>query len=101
MNQKYWTFKQETPATSWNIGNVPENAQGAVITHIEAADGQILQPDNQIKTGSGLMLSFGVEPVSGVAYGQYFTDGQSVELNGDGGQINITVHQTNGAPKSQ
>ena len=101
MNQKYWTFKQDAADTSWNIDNVPDNAKGAVITHIESDDGQILQPDNQMKTEGGLMLSFGVEPVSGTAYGQYFIDSENVNVSGDGGVVNITINQNSGAPQSQ
>lgn len=101
MIQRYWTFKQDIADTSWNIDNIPEDAQGAVITHVESDDGQILQPDNQLKTSDGLMLSFGVEPVSGIAYGQYFTESENLNISGDGGVVNITINQNSGAPKSQ
>lgn len=93
MNQQYWTFSQETPATTWEVNNIPENAVGAVITHIETNEGVILQPDNQMKAPYGIQLSFGVEAVIGTAYGQYFTD--DIVIEGNGGVINVTINQTN------
>jgi hypothetical protein len=104
MHQRHWKFTQETATSSWEVNNVPSGAVGAVITHIETSDGQILQPDNQIKAPYGIQLSFGVQAVSGVAYGDYYVeeqDGGTTTVTGDGGIINVTVHQNNGAPRSQ
>lgn len=99
MHQKHWTFTQDTPATVWVVNNIPEGAKGAVITHVIADGGQVLQPDNQLISPDGLQLSFGVEAVSGTAYGDYYLEEQDHEstttVSGDGGVINVTVHQNN------
>ncbi len=96
MHQKHFTFTQATPNDTWEVNNVPAGAVGAVITHIEATDGQILQPDNQMKAPYGLQLSFGVQQVAGVAYGVYYVDGdETVTVTGDGGTINVHVTQHN------
>lgn len=92
MHQKHWKFTQTTAATTWEINNIPDGATGAVITHIEADDGQILQPDNQIKAPYGIQLSFGVAPVSGVAYGTYYTDDDSTVVEHDGNVVNIYMN---------
>lgn len=105
MHQKHWTFAQSEAASTWQVNNIPEGATGAVITHIEADDGQILQPDNQIKAPYGLQLSFGVQAVAGTAYGEYYVEetqhDSTTTVSGDGGVINVTVHQNNGVPSSQ
>lgn len=93
MHQEQWNFKQDTPSAMWEVNNVPANAKNAVITHVETTEGQILQPDNQMRAPYGLQLSFGVESVSGVAYGVYYTD--DVVINGNGGTINVTINQHN------
>lgn len=100
MHQKNWTFTQNEALTTWEVNNIPENAKGAVITHIEANDGQILQPDNQMKAPYGLQLSFGVEAVAGTAYGTYYVDDDSVSVEHDGNVVNITINQ-NGSTQSQ
>lgn len=92
MHQKHWTFTQTNPATAWEVNNIPDGATGAVITHIEADDGQILQPDNQIKAPYGIQLSFGVEAVSGTAYGTYYTDEDSTVVEHDGNVVNIYMN---------
>ncbi|AUR88976.1 hypothetical protein NVP1231O_24 [Vibrio phage 1.231.O._10N.261.49.F8] len=93
MHQKHWKFTQSTPAATWDIDNIPENATGAVITHIDSDDGQILQPDNQIKAPSGIQLSFGVEAVSGVAYGTYYTEEDDTTIvEHDGNVVNIYMN---------
>ncbi len=91
MHQKHWTFTQETPATTWDVNNVPSGANGAVITHIIADGGQILQPDNQLVSPDGLQLSFGVEAVSGTAYGDYYVDDEVVVEHG-GNTVHITMN---------
>lgn len=104
MHQKHWTFKQEVAASTWNINNVPEGANGAVITHIISDGGLILQPDNQLISPDGLQISFGVEAVAGTAYGDYYIEDASDDhtvISGDGGIVNITVHQNNGNSHSQ
>lgn len=94
MHQKHWTFSQEQAATTWEVNNIPEGATGAVITHIIADDGQILQPDNQIIAPYGIQLSFGVEEVSGVAYGDYYIEGSdTTTVEHDGNTVNITINQ--------
>lgn len=93
MHQKHWKFEQNTPATTWDVDNIPEGATGAVITHIIASDGQILQPDNQVIAPYGLQLSFGVEAVSGVAYGDYYIEGSTTTVDHNGNVVNITVNQ--------
>jgi hypothetical protein len=93
MHQKHWTFTQNEAATTWEINNVPANANGAVITHIESIDGQILQPDNQLKAPYGLQLSFGVEAVAGTAYGTYYVDDEDMHVEYDGNVVNITINQ--------
>lgn len=93
MQQKYWKFEQDTPATTWNIDNIPEGAVEPVITHIKTNDGQILQPENQLVSPDGLQLSFGVEAVAGTAHGVYFTE--DIVINGNGGTINVTINQNN------
>lgn len=94
MIQKHWTFTQTTAATTWNVNNVPEGATGAVIAHIVADDGQILQPDNQLVSPDGLQLSFGVEAVSGTAYGDYYVEEPTTETIVDqvGNVVNITMN---------
>lgn len=104
MHQKHWKFPQVTASNTWEVNNIPEGALGAVITHVEADDGQILQPENQIRTPYGLQLSFGVQAVSGVAYGDYYTEddtGGSTTVTGEGGVVNVTVHQYNGRQAPQ
>lgn len=101
MHQKHWTFTQAVPSSTWDINNIPEGAKGAVITHIIADDGQILQPDNQVISPDGLQISFGVEAVSGTAYGDYYVDNENVVVNGNGGTINVTINQHNGGSESQ
>lgn len=104
MHQKHWTFNQQTPATTWDVDNIPSGATGSVITHIIADNGQILQPDNQVISPDGLQLSFGVEAVAGTAYGDYYIEPAEDEhtvISGDGGIVNITVHQNNGNSSSQ
>lgn len=95
MIQKHWTFTQTTPATTWIVDNIPDGATGAVITHIIADGGQILQPDNQLVSPDGLQLSFGVEAVAGMAYGDYYVESNDVVVNGNGGMINVTINQNN------
>lgn len=95
MHQKHWTFAQTNPATTWEVNNIPDGATGAVITHIETSEGVILQPDNQVKAPYGLQLSFGVEAVDGIAYGDYYTEDNDVVVNGNGGVINVTINQHN------
>ena len=95
MHQKHWTFEQETPATTWNVNNVPSGAKGAVITHIVTDGGQVLQPDNQLVSPDGLQLSFGVEAVTGTAYGDYYDDNE-ITINGNGSTMNITINQNSG-----
>lgn len=99
MHQKHWTFEQAAPATTWVVNNIPEGAQGAVITHIITDGGQILQPDNQLVSPDGLQLSFGVEAVAGKAYGDYYTEDDTTIINGNGGSI--VIHQYNGVIPSQ
>ncbi len=103
MHYKHWTFLQSTPLSTWIVNNIPEGAKGAVITHIIADGGQILQPDNQIVSTDGLQLSFGVENVSGTAYGNYYLDHDDKEIivNGNGGTINVTINQNNNGTESQ
>lgn len=93
MHQKHWTFKQVEPATTWNVNNVPAGGVGAVVTHIITDTGQILQPDNQLVAPDGLQLSFGVEAVSGTAYGDYYVDGDTTTVETDGNVVNITINQ--------
>ena len=92
MHQHHWTFTKTAPATTWTVNNIPEGAQGAVITHIVTSDGQILQPDNQIVSPDGLQLSFGVEAVSGVAYGDYYTEESPNTVEGNGGVIYVNQY---------
>ena len=101
MHQKHWTFTQQTAYTTWNVNNIPSGATGSVITHIIADNGQILQPDNQVIAPDGLQLSFGVEAVSGVAYGTYYTEDEDLVISGNGGTINVTINQNNGGAESQ
>lgn len=91
MHKKHWTFTQPTAASTWNVNNVPSGAEGAVITHIIADDGQILQPDNQIISPDGLQLSFGVEAVAGIAYGDYYVSDEVVVEHG-GNTVHITMN---------
>lgn len=101
MIQKFWEFAQPTESTTWNVNNVPENSVRAVITHVVTSDGQVLQPDSQLISPNGLQLSFGVTPISGVAYGEYFldSDGDGVpdssehNIVTDGSVVNITINQ--------
>lgn len=92
MHQKHWTFEQTEPATTWNVNNVPEGAKGAVITHIITDEGQILQPDNQLVAPDGLQLSFGVEAVAGVAYGDYYMGDDTTTVVHDGNTVNIYMN---------
>lgn len=92
MIQKHWTFTQPTEATTWEVNNIPDGAVGAVITHIIADGGQILQPDNQLVSPDGLQLSFGVEAVSGVAYGDYYIGEDSTTTTCDGNVVNIHMN---------
>ena len=103
MHYKHWTFTQDTPATTWIVNNIPEDAKGAVITHVIADGGQILQPDNQLISPDGLQLSFGVEAVAGTAYGTYYLEQeqQEVVLHGNGGSISVVINQHNGGAESQ
>ena len=104
MHYKHWTFEQTTPATLWAINNVPTGAEGAVITHIITNTGQILQPDNQTVAPYGLDLSFGVEAIAGIAYGNYYLEEeeqQEVVVNGNGGSISVVINQHNGGAESQ
>ena len=96
MHQKHWTFTQpeSNPSSTWEVNNIPDDAEGAVITHIITTNGQILQPENQIIAPYGLQLSFGVQDVAGVAYGNYFAKDEIV-VSGDGGVINVTINQNN------
>ncbi len=105
MHYKHWTFTQTTPAMTWVVNNIPEDAKGAVITHIIADGGQILQPDNQTIAPYGLDISFGVEAIAGTAYGTYYLEEeeeqQEVVLNGNGGSISVVINQHNGGAESQ
>lgn len=92
MIQKHWTFTQSVASTTWNVNNVPDGATGAVITHIVADGGQILQPDNQLVSPDGLQLSFGVEAVSGTAYGDYYVEEDSTTVTCDGNVVNIYMN---------
>ena len=95
MHQKHWKFLQTTPSSTWLITNVPLGAEGPVITHIETDDGVILQPEQQRRVDGDIELLFGVQEISGTAYGQYFTATDSVELLGKGGSVSVNVHQYN------
>lgn len=92
MHQKHWKFEKSVAATTWEVDNIPENAIGAVITHIIADDGKILQPENQTIAPYGLQLSFGVEAVAGTAYGDYYTEDDTT-IEYDGNVVNITINQ--------
>jgi hypothetical protein len=93
MHQKHWTFTQTTASSTWDIDNIPEGAEGAVITHVITDDGQILQPENQLIAPYGLQLSFGVTAVSGTAYGDYYTESDTTTVETDGNIVNITINQ--------
>ena len=93
MHQHQWKFVQDIPMAMWEVNNIPANAKNAVITHVETSEGQILQPDNQMRAPYGIQLSFGVESVTGTAFGIYYTD--DVIINGNGGTINVTINQHN------
>lgn len=103
MHQKHWKFTQPSPATTWEVNNIPDGSTGAVITHIETSEGVILQPDNQIKAPYGIQLSFGVQAVSGIAYGEYYTEDSEGEVvvSGSGGSIVFNVTQNNGGQAAE
>jgi len=106
MHYKHWTFNQEAASTVWEINNIPEGAEGAVITHVITDDGQVLQPENQTIAPYGLDLSFGVKAIAGTAYGTYHMGGESKEqqdlvLHGNGGSISFVINQHNGGAESQ
>lgn len=95
--KRYWQFIQETPSTTWEINNVPDGAVDPVITHIKTTAGAILQPDSQLVAPYGLELVFGVTPVIGTAYGEYFEETQNVVVDGYGNSVVINITQTGGA----
>lgn len=102
MIEKHWKFEQVAESTTWNVNNVPEGADGAHITHIKTNDGRILKDFGQVVSPDGLQLSFGVEAESGTAYGTYYViEDDHTVIAGDGGVVNITVHQNNGNSHSQ
>lgn len=91
MHQMHWQFNQDIPLSTWEINNIPDGADGAVITHIITIEGQILQPENQIKAPYGLQLSFGVQEVAGIAYGNYYLQ-DSTQVEQAGNVVNITMN---------
>lgn len=93
MHQKHWKFLQTTPSSTWLITNVPLGAEGPVITHIETDDGVILQPEQQRRVGGDIELLFGVQDIKGTAYGQYYTEEDSMSITTPGGIVNVTVNQ--------
>lgn len=80
MDSKHWTFEQETPSSTWIVNNIPENAKGAVITHVIDGDGLTVLPKSQVMSNDGIELSFGVKGVSGTAYGNYYFDSAEKEI---------------------
>lgn len=95
MHLRHWTFEQTTAATEWQIDNIPDGADGAVITHVITNDGRILQPENQVIAPYGLQLSFGVTAVAGTAYGNYYDSSNTTTVESDGNTVNVTVNQYN------
>lgn len=92
MIQKHWKFRQETSASVWEVNNIPDGADGAVISHIITDEGVVLQPDQQLVAPYGLQLSFGVQAYAGVAYGTYFTNEDSQVIESHGGTIYVNQY---------
>lgn len=93
MHQKHWKFVQETPSSTWLITNVPSGAEGSVVTHIETDDGVILQPEQQRRVDGYIELLFGVQEITGTAYGQYYLEEDTTVVSGPGGVVNVTINQ--------
>lgn len=91
MHQLHWKFPQKTPSSTWEVNNIPDGAEGAVITHIITDDGRVLQPENQVHAPYGLQISFGVQEVSGIAYGDYYLKDET-HVEQAGNVVNITMN---------
>ena len=85
-------FVQNTAASVWEVNNIPEGAARAVVTYIETFEGEILQPDSQMRAPYGIQLSFGVREVSGTAYYDYWAEDSSTVVEHDGNVVNIYMN---------
>lgn len=101
MHQRYWKFNKPEPSSVWIVDNIPEGAIGPVVTHIETDDGIILQPDHQRRIDDTIELQFGVQQISGIAYGQYYLEDDKIVVSNPGGVVNVTVNQYTQGTNSQ
>ncbi len=99
------TLVQEEAISTW-VFIVPENQKALHI--IGAYSDDLLTKyniDSHHITDGIITVSFGLDLHSGVLKYSYETDGTNEDttiIRGEGGSINITIHQTNGGePQSQ
>lgn len=87
-------FEQPDAASLWEVNNIPSDAVRSVVTYVETNEGEILQPDDQVRAPYGIQLSFGVRQVSGTAYFDYWVEEEDTTVvSSDGNVVNITVNQ--------
>lgn len=100
--QYHWSFVQSNASNMWEVDNVPEDAMGVHINHIQQTNGEIIMPDRQLLAPYGIELHFGIHQVAGVAYGSYYkeVDNTTEVVQGEGGVINIYQYNR-GEPQSQ
>lgn len=95
-------FTQEIAASTWEF-TVPDNYKFIEIIGAYSADGNIkYRTDNEDAnlTDGKIHVDFGIDQYAGVLKFSYEIEGENdqVVVNGDGGNISITVNQYNNKP---
>lgn len=96
------TLQQQTAATLWQVSTPDGSRKGRPLAAYDD-DGNSLEWDSWQYEDGVISVNFGIDPVSGELEYEYQNDHtEPVTISGDGGTVNITIHQNNaGAAVSQ
>ncbi|MGL5729255.1 MAG: hypothetical protein ACRCYD_15560 [Plesiomonas sp.] len=92
------SHEQTTPAREWSIV-IPDGRLNVELFGVYSEDGRTSIPYDSYDLTNGVMtIYFGIDAVTGVARYEYDVntgDNGSTNVVGDGGVVNVTVHQNN------
>lgn len=96
ITERHWRFQQESPTSTWQINNIPADAEGAYITHVKTNEGRTLKEFGHVDAPYGIELSFGIDSFAGVAYGTYYIEEEEEVQPTQPSHTTVNVTQNNG-----